>query len=282
MKHNNKQKAVSRVAALLLLLPLLGTMTACAGKDPAASADSPGQTTEAKEDLILQTKYGSLPYAGQFVDSLRHLEVVQDKVAMEVFYMVTGNQEMELARIYFGDDTSGTPVGYLTVGPEELSVSYSICSYQEGDFPDAQTKALYGGMMDAFSELMNVIYADNRFSTTRTLPVSQVEMTYWTVDLPPEIQWTETEENGIYRADFFGTLRGEQTPLYSITLGDDNAPTVLGALMVEGESRTVGVESHFTQPEADWTEAERNEAYTMMETIELVIQAITGSENFSG
>ena len=52
--------------------------------------------------------------------------------------------------------------------------------------------------------------------------------------------------------------------------------------MVEGESRTVGVESHFTQPEADWTEAERNEAYTMMETIELVIQAITGSGNFSG
>ena len=281
MKHNKKRIAASRMAALLLLLSMLLMLTACAQDSPPGPGDSPGQATQAIEDLTLETKYGPLPFPGRFADSLRHLEVVQDKVAMEVFYLVTGNQEMELARIYFGDDTSGTPVGYLTVGPEELPVSYSICTYNEGDFPDEQTKAIYGGMMDAFSELMNVIYADNRFSTTRTLSTNQTKMTYWTVDLPEEILWEETEENGIYRADFYATVRGEAMLLYSITLGDDQAPTILGALTVEGESRPVGIVSHFTQPEADWTEQERNDLYSRMETIDLVIRAITESENFS-
>ena len=258
--------------------PLTQTVT----DNPTESAQETAAATEAGDTVMLETLYAALPFPREYADNLKHLEVVQEPVAMEVFYLVNQDREMELYRIYFGDDTVGDLLGYLTVKTEEIPVTYTVCLYQEADFPDAETKAIYGNLMDGFSIILNAITSDGRFRTERSAPKIQYadgELRYWTVNLPTDV---ETEENGIYRADFYGTIRGQRIPLYTITLGDAAAPTLLGNLQVDGEARPVGVQSHFSQPDGNWTPEEISNSYRQMETIDLVIQAITLSENFSG
>ena len=298
MKHNQARNMVRRITALLLLLAVAGTVTACGQKAPTeetASSDkvTVNQTeateeataaTEESDMVSLETKYGILPFPRVFSSNLKHLEVVQDPVAMEVFYLANQDREMELYRIYFGDETTGTLLGYLTVAAEEIPVTYTVCIYNEEDFPDAETRSIYGNLMDGFSTLLNAITADSRFCSERSAPKIQYadgEMRYWTVNLPTDVEWVETEENGIYRADFYGTIRDERIPLYTITLGDAAAPTLMGNLLVNGEAQPVGVQSHFTQLNANWTPEEISNFYRQMETIDLVIQAITESEYFS-
>ena len=304
MKHEKVRTAATRITALLLLQAVLCTMPACGQKPlpedaPApeealtqeADAQSPGQAksdaTEAAEEgeyLILTTRYGELPFPLEYAQYLQHREVVQEPVAMEIFSLVNQDREMELYRIYFGDDTVGPLLGYLTVAAEELPVTYTVCIYNEEDFPDGETRAIYGNLMDGFSTLLNAISGDSRFRTERSAPKIQYadgEMRYWTVSLPTDVEWVETEENGIYRVDFYGTIRDQRNLLYTITLGDAAAPTLLGSLLVDGVAQPVGVQSHFTQPNGDWTPEEISNAYRQMETIDLVIQAITGSQDFT-
>lgn len=303
MKHVNAKTVVSRITVLLLLLIMICMMMGCGQKAPPeemsvpetstseATSENPGQTdpnateeVEESEYILLETRYGELPFPREYVENLKHQEVVQESVAMEIFYLVREEQEMELYRIYFGDDTVGNLLGYLTVAADEIPVTYTVCSYEEEDLKNTETRAVYGNLMDGFSTLLSAISSDNRFSATRSEPTvqySEREMRYWTVTLPAEIEWVETEENDIYRVDFYGNIRNERTLLYTFTLGDAEAPTLLGSLLVNGEQKSVGVQSHFTQPGADWTEEERSSAYRQMETVQLVIQAIALSENFS-
>lgn len=298
MKHNKARNGGRRITALLLLMALLGTLVACGQKappeekaPPESVAGSPVESiqettaaTEESDQVLFETRYITLPFPREYADNLKHLEVVEEPVAMEVFYLVNQDKEMELYRIYFGDDTVGSLLGYLTVAAEELPVTYTTCLYNEEDFPDTQTRALYGPLMDGFSTLLNTISSDSRFRLTKSTPLGQYgegEMRYWTVTLPSDIEWVETEENGIYRVDYYGTIRNERTLLYTFTLGDAQETSLLGTLLVDGVAQPVGVQSHFTQPGADWTEQDRSSAYRQMETIDLVIQAITLSENFS-
>ena len=295
-----RKKLVGCVANSLVVVLLL---VACTGADTGAmNSAAPAATTQAETtqveitqatdsatdtpveaEKVIQTQYMQLCVPEAKMEGVTHREVVQDTIAMEIFTLVSGETELELFRLYFGDGTMGTIVGYVTVEEEEIPVSYTISEYGD-DFPDEESKALYYQAMDLFSVVIDALYESENFSQTKhTEPVKDgvAAMKYWSVDLPENIIWEELVQEKLYCLNFYGTLHGERTALYSVGIGEMEADYTVGTFLVDGEERIVNVRI-FDLPVTDqWNEEEISAGYRMLETVNDVIDAIMSSENFS-
>ena len=241
--------------------------------------------TENTDTLVtIETAYGTLSFPEELVGNIRCIEVDEGSIAMNVFYMVTAEGEKELYRIHYADDQVGTLMGYLTTDKGEISVSYSVCEYQDQDFANDEERRLYHSMMDAFSVILNSIYADSRFRETKTVePVnnSEIKLRYWNVTLPENVRYSETEENGNYQVDFYGEVSGERIRLYRISLGESETGNVLGWYNVEGVRKPVMIQTYDLTAYELWPEEDYAAVCRMMDTINNVILAITQSEQFS-
>lgn len=239
---------------------------------------------EAPAGKTIKTTYGALLFPEELYGNLRHMEVVEGRIAMDVFYMVTAEGEKELYRIHYADDQVGTLMGYLTTDKGEISVSYSVCEYQDQDFANDEDRRLYHSMMDAFSVILNSIYADSRFSETKTVePVnnSKAKLRYWNVTLPENVRYSETEENGNYAVEFYGEVSGERISLYQISLGGSETGNVLGWYNVEGVRKPVMIQTYDLTAYELWPEEGQSVIYRMMDSLNTVVQTIVADENFS-
>ena len=139
--------------------------------------------------------------------------------------------------------------------------------------------------MDGFNPMLESFHSDDRFSTGAVSgsDASGASMKYWNVELVEGMEWEESEENGVYRADFYGTVAGERILLYTIRLGadEDEARTVIGSYRTDDGVKAVSIESYPLEPGENWTEVDMMTAGTMMDTVNSVMTAITASENFS-
>lgn len=234
--------------------------------------------------FTIETMYGTLEYPEALRANLRHMEVTEDAVAMEVFYMLGAGGEREIYRIYYADAQVGTHLGYLTTDNGEISVTYSFCEYDDEDFVDEEERKLYYSMMDAFSTVANSIHDDERFSENRAgTPVGsrEVKLRYWNVTLPENVLYEETVEEDTYRVDFYCELSGERVALYYIGLGDMDAETVLGMFRADGVQKPVAVGTYDLMGYEQWPEEVQSTIHQMMESINDVIQVITSSQDFS-
>lgn len=266
-----------KLVALAIILVL--TLTGC-GKN----GDPLRPPTEPAEALVsIETKYGSLDFPKALYDKLRHTEVTDGSTAMETFYMIGAQGEKEIYRIYYADPQVGTLVGYLKTDSGEVSVSYTLCEYPEGTFADAEDQQLYHRMLDTFGVIMQSIHSDERFSETEHQePVSdrEVDLRYWKITLPENIQYTQTEEDGNYRVDFYAQVSGERIDLFMIGLGDLEAETTLGMYTVDGVQKPVVVKTYDLQGYDSWPQEEQITIHKMMEALNPIIQAIIEDENF--
>jgi hypothetical protein len=136
--------------------------------------------------------------------------------------------------------------------------------------------------MEVFQFVMDSVRGDDRFreiEDTSTVKEKEVVLTYWVMMIPEAVEFEETVENGIYQADFYGTLYGEKINLYSIRLGMD-ANDRLGYYFVDGTSLPVIVESYVPEAKESWTEDDIAVVYTWLESINTAISTIMSSENF--
>lgn len=269
------RRSLCAVLALVLVLSL----AACGSK-----AQEPLRATEEVKIQIIETRYGPLGFPADVFGSLRHTEVTEGNTTMEVFYMVGQGVQKEVFRIYFAAANMGTQIGYLTVDGVEIPVSYSLCEYEDENFETEDERKLYYGMMEGFNAIMNSIHDDPRFSETRAVaPVAdrEVKLRYWKVTLPENVQFTETEENGNYRVDFYGEVSGERIDLFMIGLGDMEAETMLGLYTVDGNQMPVMVQTYSLDDYAIWPEEEQTVIYKMMGALNTVIQTIVEDENFA-
>lgn len=285
---NSRNYAVSKGKAvlwhilytMLLLVTIVFLFAACGGeeKEPLRAP------TEGSSTVAIETVYGTLEFPEDLSANMRHVEATEGDIAMEVFYMLGTNGERELFRIHYADAQVGIHLGYLNTDNGEIPVTYSICEYSDEDFADEEDKKLYYSMMDAFSVIMNSIYADERFSETRAVePVGtqEVKLRYWTVTLPDNVLFEETVDGDTYRVDLYGEVSGERIDLYFIGLGDMEAETILGMFTADGVQKPVAVETHSLDGYEGWPEEERTVIYQMMESVNDVIQVIVSDKNFS-
>ena len=70
---------------------------------------------------------------------------------------------------------------------------------------------------------------------------NQSKLTYWTIELPENVQAEETSEGDVYRIDFYGSLSGEKWLLYTLQIGEQQLETVLGYYMEKVDARTISL-----------------------------------------
>lgn len=281
MGENKKISADFRrwLSLVLAAVVLLG-MTACSGKkqEPLRAP-----TEAASATASIETVYGTLAFPEELFPKLRHMEVTEGAIAMEIFYMIGQEGEKELFRIHYADAQAGTHMGYLTTDGGEIPVSYSICEYSDEDFQE-EDRELYYGMMNAFSVIMNSIHDDPRFSETRKQePVAErdVKLRYWKVTLPENVQYEESQDGDTYRVEFYGEVSGERIDLFMVGLGELEAETMLGLYTVDGVQKPVMVQTGDLSVYDIWPEEERMIINQMMEALNTVVQTIVADENFA-
>ena len=247
-----------------------------------SNADGGQQNAGTNKVIKIQTKYLVLEFPSQYAEILKHEEFAGAEQVEEIFYMVHGDVTAELFRICFGDQTVGTPVGYLHTESGAVPVTVQVADSPQNI--DEETENLYFGMMEGMNEVLDCIYRDKRFSEYvdfQPEKEKQAVMKYWSVDLPEGVTWEETTEGYFYQVAFYGEVSGTRIRLYSITIDDEPVGNPLGTMEIDGEQKTVSVRiDGLTQMEA-MTEAEQDMIYSMMDTINDVVPQITSSEHFT-
>ena len=266
--------------AVMLLMAFVITLAACGGEKKSPLTDA----TYTVPTISVDTVHGKLAFPEALAENMRHQEVTEGSVSMEIFYMVLPRGEFEVYRVYFGDASVGIPLGYLVIDEREIPVTYAINDYTEEDFPDKEEIDLYYSMMDGFSVVLQSIYKDTRFSENKAIEpvaVEEVKLRYWDVVLPGNVMFEETMEGGNYRVDFYGEVSGERIDLYYIGLGEMQADTKLGMYIVDGVQKPVMVKSYSMAEYESWEKENKLVIYQMMESLNTVVQVIVADENFS-
>lgn len=297
----SKQIKLSTILGVLLACMLM--FTAC-GSDSAeqstetiyenveqtvASQPTESEYAETESDAAelqrkIETEYVQLSYSAKYQDVLIHQEIRSDPVTIEIFSMQAKDKTMELFRIYFGDETMGIMEGYLTVEGTEIPVCYSICQYNNEEFPNEETRALYLETMNCLNEIMHSLRDNSSFSedkATEPVNVRDAVISYWTFSLPETMEYEELEQAEQYEIRFYGNVAGERIALYTVFLGEPVGSTQLGTYELDGINRIVSVENYPMVPKETWTEESIASYYMMMSTINDVLQVIMSNENFS-
>ena len=240
-------------------------------------------TEQVLDNMIIKTHYMDLLIPRVYMEGVKHSEVLQDKVAMEIFTLISGETQIELFRLYFGDEARGTLAGYLDVEGVLVPVTFEVTEY-DGVFPNEQIKEHYFQVMNGFNAVLDCVYGNKAFSETKNNDLvgsDDANMRYWTVELPENISWEEIVGDTLYRVNFYGVLHNERILLYSIGFGEMDADYSIGTFLVDGEERIINVRISELPVTDEWTDEEISTGYRMLETVNDVIDAIMSSENFS-
>ena len=257
-----------------------------ADTEPAeATQATEGDAVDSDKYTVLETNYCDLLFHKQYEDMICHVESSDNGSAVEVFYMISGEREVELFRVYFGPDEVGDLIGTLCAPSGEISVSVTACVYTLEDFADENEYILYHELMEELNTVINSIRSSEGFrekdeNQQPIIEKGNVQLKYWTLVLPESMSWEETETAGLYLVDFYATVLGEQIKMYTIYMGEAEANTMLGYFKVGSENRPIWVKVYDIQAKDTWTDEETAGAYTMMESINDVIHSIMDNENF--
>ena len=231
-----------------------------------------------------ETPYCTLLFPSQSASYLTHSQTPTDNGSDEAFSMELDGKQVELFRICFGDATGEELLGVLETEQGEVPVTYTTRIFTETEFPDAESWNVYRQLMDGFSTMLNTIAEDPRFRQEQnpvTSEVQNVQLRHWAVDLPAGILVEETDADGIYRALFRGTVAGAALDLYAVTVGDTAAQAPVGTYTVNGAALPVAVDIFSSTPAADWTDEDTAFFYTMMDSINAVLQTIMADPAFT-
>lgn len=271
-----KHKIIVSLSLLMVICFMFGT-TGC-GIDAAG-----GWNAGAGRKVVeIQTKYMVLEFPAEFKDSLKHEEYIGSERTDEAFYMVQGDVSTELFRICFGDHTVGTPIGYLHTDVGALPITVQVSGSPEN--MEEETENLYFGMMEGMNDVLNCIYREKRFSEHMDFhPGEQTKaaMKYWSVDLPEAIIWEEIIYDDIYQVNFYGDVAATRIKLYSVCVGDIEVENPLGTMEIDGEVKMVSIRIDGLDQLNMMSEEDQSIAYSMMDTVNDVVQEIVSSEYFT-
>ena len=278
-----KEKYVrQRGICLLTLLLMLAGLTACTkNRDP---LKAPLEVEYMQKTVEIQTLYGTIAFPELLADNIRHEETIEGNIALEVFAMVNETSEREVFRIYFGAADMGEHLGYLITDIGEIPVTFAVCEYTEEDFFTEDERILYDNIMAAFTIVLNSIQSDERFSELRSMEEvgeQGAQMRFWSLTLPDNVMWEESETNGIYRVDFYGMIEDKRIDLYFVGLGEMEADTKLGYFTVDGVQMPIMVGNSELVAFDSWSKEDQRVIYDMMDSINLVIQQIVACDQYS-
>ena len=214
-----------------------------------------------------------------------HEQEVEGASVVEKYYILIADEKRLLYQVDFGAEKEGNWIGLLEINTVEVPVSYTIYAMSDEELAamNEVERQHYSELMSGLGIVLDSIMADSRFRTEKSLPVGkeqEARLMYWSLVLPGNMSWVETNEDGEYQAVFYGKVKGEQVPLYTVRIGEVEAQTVLGKYRVDDLEKKVSVESYDLPHYENWQEEDYSTAYQMMATINDVIQIIDASADF--
>ena len=265
------------VSILIVVFLTSIVLTACS----TAERDNLIGNQTAYADILVETKYAPLTYPKEYEGKLTTKEVVQNGVSVVIFNAIVAEENRELFRIYFNDESMGALFGYITHGSDEIPVSYDVAEYEDDIFKTEDMKKDYYSLMDAFQAVIDSIYANPQFRTERReIPVEDrvASMKYWEVTIPDNVYWEEFESEVVYRVDFYGFAEDDRVELYSVGFGIMDSDYSIGSFSVNGETHEILVRIHDIPEEYLVDESDRNKIYRMLESVNSVVDAIMAEE----
>lgn len=281
--ENNKKKMKKGVMAMIIaavLVAVVASVILLSGGDAGIQLGKSGN--------IVELPYGfSIRFPKEYAKMVEHTQEQYGDRITEAFVLKDGEVDISLYYICFGDRENGDWLGELNIDGINVPVTYTIFSPDEEDLAKLgeEGMAVYDALRESFGDLLNAITKDQRY-VVKEEPVElvlgqEVEMTYWNVILPEAITFEETNQDGIYQADFFGVVAEERVKLYSVRIGGDSLFSPLGLFEIDGERKIVSVEVYSQEERTDWEQDDFANAYLMMDTINNVIEQIMSSEHYS-
>lgn len=252
-------------------------------EESSATKDGQEANNTQRDGLIkIETKYGTLLFPEKYSEYLKQKEVAESAVTTEIFSMVYDDMETELFRVYFGGEQIGDAIGALTTDSGEILIYISVCEYDEYYF-DEESYEIYSVLMEGLDTVISSIWNHPQFTDLKKVEIKEEEreLSYWNFSLPENMELEETEESGYYLARFYGTVNNQKYELYSLAVGEPTLETVLGVYEVDGAPVLISVESYDLPNMENWEERHMGQIYTMMGSINTVIQTVMSSEGFS-
>lgn len=241
------------------------------------------ETEPTEEQIAVDMAICTVQFPARYYEYLHHVEVEQDDTIMEVFSMRWENSELELFRLYFSKEESPTDIGLLATDAGDRYINLNVCEYSDDAFANQQMKDHYEAMMGSLDTVLRSIQSDSRFRQRGQTEIQMMDRTlrYWNISIPANMEWEETETDGEYLVTFYGNIGDERIKLYAVCIGQTILKTELGNYSVDGEQRVVSVESYELPNTDTWRQEDVTQIYTMMSSINDVIQTIMNSEEFS-
>lgn len=235
---------------------------------------------------VVQSKYISLQYPVGLMNVLSHEQDEYEGRITDTFYMKHGEEKISLFRFDFGDVKAGDWIGMIKTETGDVditSVVFLLTDEEYGALTEDEQKT-YTDCMNAYSFMVEDIMKDPRFTNKKPLPIgedTEVKITYWTLTLPSNMSVVETHENETYIVTFYGEIAENITALYTVHIGEDKVETELGLFEIDGIKRPISVASFDLSEKTEWTEDDYVTAYSMMDTINHVIETIMSSKQFT-
>ena len=280
MEEKKKQCTKTKGRKILWLIGIIIVLAAVA----VIVAKSVGDTTEQEKPLLkIHTPYIELCLPLELESIITYDESTYGVVYTRAFYLNYAGEEWPLWRLDFGDPNAGEWLGMLKTDQGDIPMCMTGFVVDVAALGEDGAK-VYGECMQGYSEMLNGIMSDSRFTLERPLAVGEdtnMAMTYWTVVLPDTMRVSETTENGNYEAVFSAEVVGEMVRLYRVCIGENQAESLLGYYEVDGVKKPVSVGSFDLVERDSWAEDDYAAAYRMMDTINHVIDTIMQSKQFS-
>ena len=282
MEEKEKKKQCTKMKGrkmlwLMGIIIVLAVVVAIVGK-------SARDTTDCERPLLkIHTPYIELCLPLELESIITYDESTYGEVYTRAFYLNYAGEELPLWRLDFGDPNAGEWLGMLKTDQEDIPVCMTGFVVDVVALGEDGAK-VYGECMQGYSEMLNGIMSDPRFTAERPLAVgddTNMALTYWTVVLPDTMRVSETAENGNYEAMFTAEVAGEMVQLYRVCIGENQAQSFLGYYEVDGVKKPVSVGSFDLVERESWSEDDYAAAYRMMDTINDVIEVIMSSKQFS-
>lgn len=234
------------------------------------------------DSVCLETSLCPIYIPSDLSERMDYMEVSQDDETLLVFYSLYEDIKLEAFRILLSGTSSDKDIGVMEMDNKNLFVSVSVSNYADEDFTDEVVKDTYYTVMSALSTVLDSIQADEHFREKNVVEVAHAEKNfeYWTVTLPKHMEWDETDADD-YLISYYGNVNGERIKLYTFCVGEAVLKNELGFYKIDGKWKHITMESYELPSTEGWKDECVTELYTMMATVNDVIQAITSNENFA-
>lgn len=255
-------------------------------QDTTDPEDAPLPNDQTKEDLRIETPYGTLVYPGEWAGLLQVDHVSGESYKVIFTAKLDSGIKQELFTISFGGSKDGA-LGTVKVSGKEVSVHVTAVEIKPGaNWTDNDISAVFS-MQEALNQVLSGLNLQTPQPDETQPPVLPPEDDdEMAIDTPcgelyyPS-RWKDylslkTDDTDVYSVSFYCKLDGFQDQLlFIIYFGGDTGYEVGTVTDASGNEVTVRMHIEEIEPDINWTDAQRTLVFAMQEDLNYLLSKLS-------